>query len=688
MNAVLLPELTGSTEESTAVWDVALAIASHTDLAELFHVLAERLHKLLDFHYLSVVLHDPERDLMWLHILEGAPALSIREGMEFGVEESPAGWAWQHQQPLIIRDTEREKRFPRILNLLREEGVSSLCSLPLTTPRRRLGALSFGRKRTNAFDEEELRIPHLVASQVAVAVENALNHRQAEALQKQLRQERDRLKLLLAVNNAVVSSLALPQLFRAIPASVRSAMQCDATCLSLPEGDNLRIHGLDFPRGKGFMREEMAVMIEESSAGQAFRTGKAVVFHTAPSPRDTAACRLISDEGFQSGCFIPIVRRHRVLGVLHLLDRRQHAFSHSDVEFLNQIASQVAIALENALEYREISESRQRLAEERVYLLDEIQAENRVEDVVAESPAFQRIVKEVETVAPTISTVLIQGETGTGKELIARAIHNLSPRHDRTFVKVNCAAIPLGLLESELFGHEKGAFTGAIERRIGRFELANHGTLFLDEIGDIPLELQPKLLRVLQEQEFERLGSTRSIHVDVRLVAATNSDLPRMVEERRFRADLYYRLNVFPIAVPPLRERREEIPALVQHFARRYARRMNKSIESIASDSMEAMIRYDWPGNIRELQNFIERALILSSGSVLRVPVSELGFHKRNHSGAPTTLANAEREHILQMLRESGWVLGGESGAAKRLGVPRTTLIYKMRRLGISRQPD
>jgi formate hydrogenlyase transcriptional activator len=689
MNAVLVPELTGTTEESTAVWDIAIAIASHTDLSELFHVLAERLHKLLDFHYLSVVLHDPQRDLMWLHILDSSSTFSIREGMEFGVEESPAGWAWQHQKPVIIRDTDREKRFPRIVNLLRQEGISSLCSLPLTTPRRRLGALSFGRKMTNAFHEEELRIPQLVASQVAVAVENALNQRQTQDLQKQLTQERDRLKLLLAVNNAVVSSLALPQLFRAIPASVRSAMQCDATCLSLPEGDSLRIHGLDFPQGKGFMREEMVFPVEGSSAGRAFRSGKPVVFHTAPAKAaDSEPMRLICDEGFESGCFIPIIRRQHTLGVLHLLDRRKNAFNNGDVEFLNQIAGQVAIALENALEYRQVSESRERLAEERVYLLDELQAENRVEDIVAESPAFQRILKQVETVAPTVSTVLIQGETGTGKELIARAIHNLSSRRDRTFVKVNCAAIPLGLLESELFGHEKGAFTGAIERRIGRFELANHGTLFLDEIGDIPLELQPKLLRVLQEQEFERLGSTRSMHVDVRLVAATNADLAKMVEERKFRADLYYRLNVFPIKVPPLRERREEIPALVKHFAARYARRLNKKVESVASDSMEALMRYDWPGNIRELQNFIERALILTSGAVLRVPVSELRLQKKNDSATPTTLANAEREHILQTLRESGWVLGGESGAAKRLGVPRTTLIYKMRRLGIARQPE
>jgi formate hydrogenlyase transcriptional activator len=299
------------------------------------------------------------------------------------------------------------------------------------------------------------------------------------------------------------------------------------------------------------------------------------------------------------------------------------------------------------------------------------------------------VLRAVAQVAPTNSTVLIQGETGTGKELIARAIHNLSPRKGQAFVRVNCAAIPLGLLESELFGHEKGAFTGAISQRIGRFELAHKGTLFLDEIGDIPLELQPKLLRVLQEQEFERLGSNRIQRVDVRLVAATNAGLAQMVAEKKFRADLYYRLNIFPIDVPPLRNRRDDIPLLVRHFVEKYARRVGKSIDSIPGETMEALCRYAWPGNIRELQNLMERAVLLSSGSSLGVPLTEILLSiDLNATPGANILEQTEREQILRALRKSNWVVGGPNGAAARLGLKRTSLAYKMQRLGISRSSE
>jgi DNA-binding NtrC family response regulator len=312
-------------------------------------------------------------------------------------------------------------------------------------------------------------------------------------------------------------------------------------------------------------------------------------------------------------------------------------------------------------------------------------AQHNFDDIVGASPGLKAVLRLVEVVAPTGSTVFIRGETGTGKELVARSVHNLSSRANRAFVKVNCAAIPSGLLESELFGHERGAFTGAVTQKIGRFELADGGTLFLDEVGDIPLELQPKLLRVLQEQEFERLGSTRTLHVDVRLVAATNRDLAQMVEKKQFREDLYFRLDVFPIRVPPLRDRVEDIPALVRHFVEKYALRMNKRIETIPDEVMESLQRCLWPGNIRELQNFIERAVILSSGVVLRPPLAELQQKVNNPAGAPGTLDQAEREHILKVLEQTKWVIGGPRGAALRLGLKRTTLLSKMERLGISR---
>jgi formate hydrogenlyase transcriptional activator len=361
---------------------------------------------------------------------------------------------------------------------------------------------------------------------------------------------------------------------------------------------------------------------------------------------------------------------------------RPHAFSTEDVDFLTQVAGQAAIAIENATAYQQIEQLKDQLAEEKLYLQDEIRTERNFGEIVGESPAFRRVLEQVETVAPTDASVLILGETGTGKELIARALHDLSRRRDRTFVKLNCAAIPTGLLESELFGHEKGAFTGAIMQKAGRFELANHGTLFLDEIGDIPLELQPKLLRALQEHEFERLGGTRTIKVDVRLVAATNRDLAQMINERQFRTDLYYRLSVFPISVPPLRERPDDIPKLVRYFTQKYARLMNKRVETITADDMEALVRYGWPGNVRELENLIERAVILSRGPALQIPLAEV--RAAPETARPVTLQEAERDHIRRVLENANWVVGGSNGAAAKLGMKRTTLQSKMKKLGLT----
>lgn len=397
---------------------------------------------------------------------------------------------------------------------------------------------------------------------------------------------------------------------------------------------------------------------------------------------DVARCLA---EGVKSFCSVPLFSHQRALGALNVGRRSDDAFDDEEVELLNEVAQQIAIAVENGLAYRQIAELKDKLAEEKLYLEDEIRTEQNFEEIVGEGTALKRVLKQLQIVAPTDSTVLIQGETGTGKELVARALHNLSGRRERTLVKLNCAAIPTGLLESELFGHEKGAFTGAISQKLGRFELANGGTIFLDEVGEIPLELQSKLLRVLQEQEFERLGSTRTIRVNVRLVAATNRDLGRMVADKQFRSDLYYRLNVFPIVVPPLRERREDIPLLVRHFAHKFARRMNKAIDTIPSETMAALIRYDWPGNVRELENLIERAVILSQSSTLYVPLAELKLSAGERAVPAATLEATEREHIVRILTETDWVIGGPSGAAARLGMKRTTLQSKMKKLGIVR---
>jgi formate hydrogenlyase transcriptional activator len=394
-------------------------------------------------------------------------------------------------------------------------------------------------------------------------------------------------------------------------------------------------------------------------------------------------------EGIKSTCSIPMISHDQALGTLSVGSLSEAAFTEEDARILTQVTNQIAIAVENALAYRQIAELKDKLSEEKLYLQDEIRTEYNFEEIIGESPALKKVLEQLQTVAPTDSTILVLGETGTGKELIARAIHNLSARRERTLVKVNCAAIPTGLLESELFGHEKGAFTGAIAQRVGRFELAHRGTLFLDEVGDIPLELQPKLLRVLQEQEFERLGSTRTTRVDVRMVAATNVDLVQKVAENQFRSDLYYRLNVFPVTIPPLRERREDIPLLVRYFAQKYARRMKKPIDAIPTKAMTALTDYHWPGNVRELENFIERAVILSRGVELEITLTELKQRIKLTAAASSdgfaTLEHAEREHIVRALGETNWVIGGLTGAAARLGMKRTTLQSRMRKLGIAR---
>jgi formate hydrogenlyase transcriptional activator len=669
--------------------EVAEAIASYRDLRELFHVLAERLHLVVEFDYLNLILHDAKRNVMRLHILETSRPTHVEPGLEIPIEWSAAGMVLETQEPLVIADIEKEDRFPLMKEVMQREGIVSLCVLPLTFAQRKLGCLGFGRDNPTPYAAGEVEFMQQAARLVAVAVDNALNYDRVQKYQTQLAEERDRLRLLLEVNNAVISNLDSKKLFTAIAASLRRVLHHDFTSLALYDAKRnvMRLQALDFPQSRGFFREEMEAPLENNTpAGTCFSQRKPVLLR-APDFANCAGrvAELLQAEGVRTIICVPLFSPNRILGTLNVGSLADGAFTQSDVDLLSQVAAQVAIAVENALAYEEIAALKNKLAEEKLYLEDEIRSERNFEEIIGESRSLKKILKQVETVAPTESTVLLQGETGTGKELFARAIHNISERRARTLVKINCAAIPTGLLESELFGHERGAFTGAIAQKIGRFELADGGTLFLDEVGDIPPELQPKLLRVLQEQEFERLGGTRTIRVNIRLVAATNRDLVQMVAERQFRSDLFYRLNVFPIQIPPLRQRREDIPVLVRYFAQKYARQMNRPIDSISADTMTVLTDYHWPGNIRELENLIERAVILSRGSALEVPLAELRESADPETGASETLEAAERDHILRVLRDTGWILAGPKGAAARLGIKRTTLQARITKLGIKR---
>lgn len=681
---------------------VSRAIAAHHDIKTLFRSLADELRPVVGFVFLRVFLYDKENHLMRLHVSE-APGQAPEPFSEFPPQGTAVGWVYERQEPLVIPDVDKETRFPRLHGILKEYGIRSHLTFPLTTAHGRLGTFAVGSDQVGAYSEEDVRFLALVADQIAVAIDDALH---SEALRKtkiELEKRNQRLQLLLDVNNSIASNLELRALLLAISANVRRVMEADFVGVALPDpaaGGVLRGYAYESVEGSGPNRERARFLNDKSGPVMAYRSGKPVILHAASMeqlPPETDEFRQL---GMQEACSLPLVSRGRILGSLDLGRSRNAPFNNDEVEFLTQIASQVAIAVDNAIAYGQIADLKNELAQEKLYLESEIRSEMNFADIVGNSPTIRAVLGQVELVAPSDSTVLLLGETGTGKELMARAIHERSQRHSHAFVKLNCAAIPTGLLESEMFGHERGAFTGAVAQRIGRFELANGGTIFLDEIGEIPLELQPKLLRVLQEREFERLGSSRTLHSDARLVAATNCDLQGMVDEKKFRADLYYRLNVFPIFIPALRERREDIPLLVSHFTQLFAHRLNKRIETVPTDAMNALIDYSWPGNIRELQNVVERAVLVSNGPLLRISFADL--KTRPASAKPRAakpaaesspeesqpirdvLEDVERKQILAALEQSHWIVAGPNGAAARLGLKRSTLQLRMKKLGIA----
>ena len=702
------------TQRYEALFRIFEALSTCREPEELSRVLADQLIEVIGFHHLDVVIFkDNSKEIEW-HVWGKGPIAFP----DLPIEETSMWHVYNTQKPLRIADYNGDQRFPHLRQLLAEAGVKlgSLVRVPLTTAHRRLGTLGIASEQPNAYTCDDVKFVGLLARGVALAVDDSLNLKKSQSARSELEQQNARLKLLLDLASRITSNLDLRELLRSICANVREVMHCDAVGVTFPDSatGNSLVYALDFPESRGFVSEELLSRTDRASA-IALETLRPVIVNQPDAATLGPEWHERSvGEGFKAHCRVPLVTRGRALGLLCLARRNEHLFNEDDTDFLSQASGQIAVAVQNALAYREISELKEKIAREKVYLEEEIRSEINFEQIHGGSPALRRVLELVEKVAPNDSTVLLLGETGTGKELIARALHDHSRRKERTFVKLNCAAIPTGLLESELFGHEKGAFTGAITQKIGRLELADQGTLFLDEVGDIPIEIQPKLLRALQEREFERLGSTHTRKVNVRLVAATNRDLVKMIAAREFRSDLYYRLNVFPIRVPALRERREDIPLLVRYFVQKFSRQMQKNIEAIPDAAMRGLTNWDWPGNVRELENLIERAVILTRGPSLEVPLAELRKLSTDEPATPASRSEAEdiglivretisalrhaaksdgnenehdngqREEIVRVLRESKGRIGGADGAAARMSLHRTTLLSRIKKLGIN----
>src|SRR5215813_5142784 len=675
-----------------SVLSILNLIFAGSPLAEVLTIIASLVESQGDGMFCTIWLPDEDGKHLRCAAAPGLPGFGDHVGpMTVSPKGASCGTAVYRKEPVYATDILTDPIWDDYRHLVLPYGIRSVWSRPLfASDGKALGTFALLYREVRSPGASDLTLIENASHITGIAIER---HSNEEAL----RHERDRLRLLLEITNSMTSKLDLPRILEVLSTHLLSVTRCDFCALLLPDADSrqLRLTTLYNPEARGAIPDGTLVPLMGSPCGKAFRTGKRQhvdsfeeIRHDPETFGNSEGQRFLAHvvaEGLKSGCDLPLVGRNGVVGVLAALSRSERAFADDEVAFLDQVARQVAIAVENGLNYQKATEDRDKEATHRSYLEDELRAEFGA--IVGASPALQTALNLVSVVAPTDSSVLILGETGTGKELVARAIHNLSGRRQRAFVKLNCAAIPLGLLESEVFGHEKGAFTGAVAQKTGRFELANKGTLFLDEVGDIPLELQAKLLRVLQEQEFERLGSNHTHKVDVRMIAATHRDLGSMVKQRTFREDLYYRLKVFPIQIPALRQRTEDIPKLAWHFTAVYGQRMNKKIDQIPSETMDALVRYRWPGNVRELQNFIERALILSPHTTLRAAISDLepSTSPKECKAPMSGLAQVERDHILRALAASNWVIGGRNGAAARLGMKRTSLVYRMKKLHITR---
>lgn len=681
------PEAT-STAREIGDWvklllEINNTVVSNLDLRSLLESLSACLRRFFPFDLATLYIYEPETQRLREQILD--PDYSTRlfdKGLSLPIDGSSSGKAFKTKRIIVANGEDFKSSSPDVTERTHRAGIRSSCSLPLISGGEVLGVLNFMSFADRNFSQATVELLRQAATPITIAVVNALSYQKIE-------REKDRFEMLLDASNALSAVLNLKDVLNITSSILQRNIRHRYAGIGLydPELDRFRILALDDPANI-FQEEGQYFPAEGTPDEIAIKTRRTVLRQRLdlaefPSP----FVKLAYDAGLRCVCIAPLISRDKPIGILSVANIKEDAFPPRSDETIQLIANQIAGALDTAIQFDEIENLKNRLADEKLYLEEEIQTEYNFAEIVGCSPALMRVLKQIETVAPTDSCVLLYGETGTGKELFSRAIHNLSGRRERTLVKLNCAAIPTGLLESELFGHDKGAFTGAIASRVGRFELAHKGTLLLDEIGDIPLELQPKLLRVLQESEFERLGSSRTVQSDVRLIAATNRDLQAMVDERTFRSDLYYRLNVFPIRIPPLRERPEDIPLLTGYFTKKHAGRMSKRITSIPRESIDALCAYDFPGNVRELENFIERAVILTRGDELQVPISELRRFQRpvTDDAVPVdhSLETVERNHIAEVLKSTGGRIAGAGGAAQLLGLPVSTLRNRMKKLGI-----